>query len=452
MDLDIRDFFRATKPSLSLAIENPDDRKYYIDFSPVRGGQIIDELRDNIAFFSPDEPTCALFTGHIGCGKSTELQTLKHELQQAGFQVIYFESDEDLELADVDIGDVLLAIARRVSKELDALELGEPKGFKALLKGAAKVLMTEVDVALEAQLPGVGGAAINTDGEFSLSAGIGKITAKAKNDVTLRDRLNQYIGPQKNRLVEIINDELLKPAIAQLKQQGKQGLVVIVDNLDRIDNRPKSFGRPQQSYLFIDQSECLQTLHCHLVYTMPLALKFSNDYGMLTQRFTEDPKVLPMVPIQFQDGSECEAGMTLLRQMVMARAFPERSAADQLGAISQIFDPPSSLDHLCRMSGGHARDLLRILQAWIKKGRTLPLNRPVLDDVLRSYRNEMTLNISDDEWILLRQVHQRKKVSGDDDYQRLIQSRWVFEYRDRGESWFDVNPVLLEATELQSSP
>lgn len=449
MSLDIRDFFRATNPSRAIAIENPDDRKYYIDFSQVRSGQLIEELRDNIAFFSPEEPTCALFTGHIGCGKSTELLKLKHDLQLAGFQVIYFESDEDLELGDVDIGDVLLAIARRVSQELEALNLGEPKGFKSLLQGAAKILMTEVDVALEAQVPGVGGASVNTDGEFSLSAGIGKITAKAKNDMTLRDRLNQYIGPQKNRLVDIINDELLKPAIAQLKQRGKQGLVVIVDNLDRIDNRAKAFGRPQQSYLFVDQSECLQNLHCHMVYTMPLALKFSNDYGQLTQRFTEDPKVLPMVPIQLQDGSQCDEGMTLLRHMVMARAFPDVSEAERLEAIAQIFDHPSSLDHLCRMSGGHARDLLRILQAWIKKCRSFPLKREVLDAVLRSYRNEMSLNIADEEWALLKQVQQRKKVSGDDDYQLLIQSRWVFEYRDRGESWFDVNPVLLDAKELQ---
>ena len=451
MELDIRDFYRATNPSKTVAIENPDDRKYYIDFSTVRGGQLIEELRDNIAFFSPDDPTCVLFTGHIGCGKSTELLRLKHELQQAGFHVIYFESDEDLELADVDIGDVLLAIARRVSKELESLQLAEPKGFKALIQGATKLLMTEVEVAVEAQVPGLGGASASTEGEFSLSAGIGKITAKAKNDVTLRDRLNQYLGPQKNRLVEIINDELLRPAIAQLKQLDKQGLVVIVDNLDRIDNRPKPFGRPQQSYLFIDQSECLQNLHCHLVYTMPLALKFSNDYGMLTQRFFEDPKVLPMVPIQFQDGSDCDAGMGLLRQMVMARAFPDTSETERLNAITHIFDEPSSLDHLCRMSGGHARDLLRILQAWVKKGRKFPLTRQTLDEVLRAYRNEMTLNIADEEWVLLRQVRQRKKVSGDNDYQRLIQSRWVFEYRDRGESWFDVNPVLLEATELQSS-
>jgi hypothetical protein len=79
---------------------------------------------------------------------------------------------------------------------------------------------------------GVGVAAI-VRGELSLSAGIGKITARAKNDATLRDRLNQFLGPQKNQLLEAINDELLKPAIAQLQAQGQQGLVVIVDNLDQ---------------------------------------------------------------------------------------------------------------------------------------------------------------------------------------------------------------------------
>ncbi len=54
----------------------------------------------------------------------------------------------------------------------------------------------------------------------------------------------------------------------------------------------------------------------------------------------------------------------------------------------------------------------------------------VLEDVIRARRNEMTLSILDDEWDLLRQVRQRKKVSGDQGYQTLIRSRLVFEYRD----------------------
>lgn len=448
MGVDLRQFFQATNPSRTLVAGNPEDQKYYIDFSAVRGGKIIQELKDNITFFSPDEPTCILFTGHIGCGKSTELLQLKAELEEDGFHVVYFESSEDLEMADVDIGDIMLAIAKRVSESLEKAKVSpQAKGFRALLDATARVLLTEVDVRAKAKLPGLE-ASMNSSGEFSLSAGIAELTVIAKNDQGLRERLNQYLGPQKNKLLDAINHELLEPAIAQLKQQGQKGLVVIVDNLDRIDNRTKAFGRPQQEYLFIDQSECLTKLRCHLVYTMPLALKFSNEYGMLTQRY-EEPKVLPMVPVQLQDGRDCQDGLDLLRQMVLARAFPDLTEAQRLQHITDVFDNAETLDRLCRISGGHVRDLLRLLNDWIKKGRQLPLTGTVLEEVIRARRNEMIMPISDDEWQLLRQVRQRKKVSGDDGYQTLIRSRLVFEYRDRGESWFDVNPILSEARELR---
>jgi hypothetical protein len=455
MAVDLRKFFQVTNPDKALAVDNPEDKKYYIDFSAVRGGEIIKKLKQKITFFSPDAPTCVLFTGHIGCGKSTELMRLRTELEQEGFQVVYFESSEDLEMTDVDISDVLLAIARRVSQSLDKLLLGEPSRLKELLQGAAKILNSDV-TGVKFKVPGakilgdsVGDVGITSDKDkFSLSLGIAEITTKAKSDATLREKLNQFLGPQKTQLLEAINQELIEPAIAALKQQGKKGLVVIVDNLDRLDSRQKPFGRPQQEYLFVDQGEYLTKLNCHLVYTMPLALKFSNDYGNLTQRF-EEPKVLPMVPVQLRDGSECDAGMELLRQMILARAFPDLAEQERLNNISEIFDSPKTLDRLCWVSGGHVRDLLRLPKTWIMEEMELPLSGATLEAVIRARRNEMTMPISDDEWELLRQVRQRKKVSGDDGYQALIRSRLVFEYRDNGESWFDINPILAEARELQ---
>ncbi|MEW6494186.1 MAG: P-loop NTPase fold protein [Cyanobacteriota bacterium] len=454
MAVDLRKFFQATDPGKALAVDNPEDKKYYIDFSSVRGGEIIKKLKQKITFFSPDAPTCVLFTGHIGCGKSTELLRLRTELEHEGFHVVYFESSEDLEMTDVDISDVLLAIARRVSQSLDKITLEEPSRLKGLLQGAWKVLNSEVTgfKLKPPEMPGVpklGDIGITSENDkFSLAFGIGEITTRAKSDATLREKLNQYLGPQKTQLLEAINQELLEPAIASLKQQGKKGLVVIVDNLDRLDSRQKPFGRPQQEYLFVDQGEYLTKLNCHLVYTMPLALKFSNDYGNLTQRF-EEPRVLPMVPVQLRDGSECDAGMELLRQMILARAFPNIDEQQRLNHITKIFDSPKTLDRLCRVSGGHVRDLLRLLNTWIMEEMELPLSGATLEAVIRARRNEMTMPISDDEWELLRQVRQRKKVSGDQGYQTLIRSRLVFEYRDSGESWFDINPILAEAKELQ---
>jgi len=447
MSLDLRAFFQATDPSRTLFVNNLSDVKYYIDFSSVRGGDIIGKLKQKITFFKPDEATCTLFTGHIGCGKSTELLRLQAELERSGFHVVYFESSEDLEMTDVDIADVLLAIARRVSQSLDKITLGETSKFNDLLQGAWKVLNSEVTGAKVK----FGGVDVGVDQEkLSLAFGIGEITTKMKSDPTLRTKLNQYLAPQKTNLLEAINRELLETAIAKLKQQGKQGLVVIVDNLDRIDNRAKAWGRPQQEYLFVDQGEFLTKLNCHLIYTMPLSLKFSNDYGMLTQRFPEDPKVLPMVPLQWPDGSVHEQGMALMKQMVLARAFPDLEAGDRLGKITEIFDNPVTLDRLCRLSGGHVRDLLRLLNTWIMEEMALPLSRETLDQVVRARRNEMMMPISDDEWQLLRHVKQNKKVSDDQGYQKLIRSRFVFEYRDSGESWFDVNPILAEARELNN--
>ncbi|MEW6496834.1 MAG: P-loop NTPase fold protein, partial [Cyanobacteriota bacterium] len=361
MTLDLRKFFQATNPSKTLAVENEEDRKYYIDFSSVQGGKIIEELKDNITFFSPDEPTCELFTGHIGCGKSTELLRLKADLEQEGFHVVYFESSQDLEMGDVDIGDILLAIARRVSKSLEESKINlQPSGFQQFLQGAARVLNAEVK-DFKVKVPQVGdfGVSSKESGDFSLAFGIGEITAKAKNSPELRSKLRAYLEPQTKGIIDIINQELLESAKEKLKQRGKKGLVVIVDNLDRVESTQKPWGRPQPEYLFVDRGEQLRQLKCHVVYTMPLALMFSHDLGRLTQRFMVDPKVLPMVPVQLRDGSKCDRGMELLRQMVLARAFPDVAPKQRLSLIQEVFDSSETLDRLCRASGGHIRNLLR---------------------------------------------------------------------------------------------
>jgi hypothetical protein len=55
-----------------------------------------------------------------------------------------------------------------------------------------------------------------------------------------------------------------------------------------------------------------------------------------------------------------------------------------------------------------------------------------------------------EEWDLLRQVYQTRRVGPDVGYQTLIRRRLVFEYRDGDGSWYTVNPILIEATELQA--
>lgn len=451
MPLDLSSFFQASNPAKTLVVANDRDRRYYIDFSSVRGGKIIEELKRTITRLSPNSPTSQLFTGHIGCGKSTELLRLKTELEEEGFHVVYFESSQDLDMADVDITDILLAIAHQVSESIEKLNIPlQPRGFKAILRGVADLLKTQIDLSGEGNIPGIGTVSASSEGEFSLALGIGKITAKTKAAPNLRSQIRQYLEPRTNNILEALNKELLDPANYQLKQRGQKGIVVIIDNLDRISSKPGPTGRPQPEYLFVDRGEQLNKLNCHVVYTIPLILIFSNDLGQLTNRFGVEPKLLPMVPIQWRDGSDCEEGLSLLRQLILARAFPEiENFEERLKLITQIFDSSETLDRMCRVSGGHLRQLLVLLYTCLQK-QDPPILRESLESVITQRRHQLTRAIDPHEWELLRQVAQTKSVSGEEEYQTLLRSMFVFEYRYGNDLWFDSTPILKEAKEFKN--
>jgi hypothetical protein len=435
-DLDILKFFNACNPSKTLRIGQPEDRQYYIDFSPVRGGNVIQRLRRTIDM-QPNEATCQLFTGHIGCGKSTELFRLKDELEQQGFHVVYFESSADLDMADVDVSDILLAITRQVSSSLEAANIRlQPTYFTNLFHEVADFLQTPIELSAEAGV--------------SLPLGIGKITAKTKDSPKLRSQLRQYLEPRTGGILEAINKEVLGKATELLKQRGQKGLVVMIDNLDRVDSSPKSTGRSQPEYLFIDRGEQLKKLNCHVVYTIPLVLMFSNELSTLSNRFGIKPIVLPMVTVATRQGSDDPVGLPLLRQMVLKRAFPQiQQDPERLTLISQVFDSPETLDRLCRISGGHVRNLLVLLYSCLQDDDP-PIQRSCLERVIREYRDDLIAAISDSEWALLRQILQHQDtVKGEEEYQTLLRSLFLFEYRDQEGRWFGVNPAIAESKKFQ---
>ncbi|NEP11853.1 MAG: ATP-binding protein [Symploca sp. SIO2C1] len=431
MTLDLPRFYKACNPSQPLK-----DQQYYIDFSSIRGNKIIRSLKRRIALISPDEPTCQLFTGHIGCGKSTELLRLKSDLEQEGFHVVYFESSQDLDMADVDVTDILLSIAGQVSESLEAINIRLHPGYFANLFGEiADFLQTPIELGAEAEL----------------SIGIGKITARTKEAPKLRRRLREYLEPRTSGILQSINKELLGKANTTLKRRGKAGLVVIVDNLDRVDFRPLPSGRSQQEYLFIDRGDQLRRLNCHVVYTIPLGLTFSNDCEILKDRLGGGvpPKVLPMVPVKQRNGEEHTEGMALLRQMVLVRAFPNETPEKRLELIPEVFDSGETLDRLCQISGGHLRNLLGLLLGCVMQDDP-PFSRDSLEEVIRERRDYLLSSIDDDEWELLFQVMKEQTVRGETEQMILLRSMFVFEYRDREGQWFDINPVLAESPKFKS--
>jgi len=434
MPINASEFLKACDPSRALSISNSQDREYYIDFAPVRGSNIIQELKRTIALL-PDEGTCQLFTGHIGCGKSTELLRLKTELEQLGFYVVYFVSTEDLDMSDVDVTDILIAIAHQVSEKLEADQIKlKPKYFANLFTEIGEILQTPIEIS-----------------QVDFSVGISKITARTKDSPRLRNQLRQYMEPRTNGILQSLNGELLGQANLQLKERGKQGLVVIIDNLDRVDARQLPSGRTQPEYLFVDRGEQLSKLNCHVVYTIPLALVFSNEVEILKQWFGGGvaPKILPMVPVRRRDGTHYDEGIALLRQMVLARAFPHLDATQRLAHLQDVFDRMETLDRLCLVSGGHVRNLLGLLRNCVQQGDP-PFSHDAVEHVIRRQRDALVRTIDDNEWALIFQVVEQQSAKGEVEYQTLLRSMFMFEYQDQQGGWFGINPMLAETKRHQA--
>ncbi|MEB3289923.1 MAG: ATP-binding protein [Leptolyngbya sp.] len=426
--LNLRSFYEACDPTQPLR-----DRRYYIDFSAVRGGDIVQELERKIVRLAGDRPTTQLFTGHIGCGKSTELFRLKSALEARRYEVVYFESDRDLEMADVEIADILLSIAYNISRHLESIgiSLATPYLREVFLR-LMEILRTPLELS-----------------DVKISAGIATLTASAKASPDLRSQLRQYLEPRTKTIINAINDELLAPANLALLQRGQERLVVMMDNLDRLDNRPNPQGRLQAEYLFVDRGEQLKQLNCHLIYTIPLDLMFSNDLLRLANRFGANPMVLPMVPLQDRQGTPNRAGLDLLRQMVLIRAFPDLDDAQRLGQATRLFDRLETLDHLCYASGGHMRNLIRLLDGCLRK-QDPPFSRDTLAAVICNERDSLQGLISDEEWTVLLRAVGNRAVQGDTDYNLLVRSLFLYEYRDAQGRWFGINPLLTGSERYQT--
>ena len=432
MTIDLEQFYEVCNPAEPIDMKNPQKRRYYVDFATVRGTKVIRSLKRVISHLSPNKPTCQLFTGHIGCGKSTELSRLQAELEEKGFHVVYFEAKEDLEFDDVDISDILLAIAHQVSASLQQSKIKlSTEGLQGFVNELWSILKTPVEFS---------------EAEVSLPGGLAKITAKAKASQPARSKLRQFMEPQTMRLLNLINEEIINVAQEQLKKRGQKGLVVIIDDLDRIRYSNTSYSNKSlPEYIFVEKGEQLRKINCHLVYTLPMALIYSNKCGDMEQRLGGGLKtqVLPMVPTQSRDGQEFAEGMELLRQMVLSRAFPELAPQERRGLITEVFETEATLDRLCRISGGHSRNLLGMLYGCLRE-EDPPISAETLESVIQGYRDDLLLKIDDKEWELLFRVAREQTVKGEEDAQIVLPSLFVFEYHDKEGKWFGLNPLLLE--------
>jgi energy-coupling factor transporter ATP-binding protein EcfA2 len=117
--------------------------RYYVDLSAVRSMEAIKGVSTRLDFMEPGRGT-VLFTGHRGCGKSTELRRLQRHWE-TNYRVIYLEADDELDITDADYTDLYLVLIKHVADVLARLKLG----FDPILLGQFQAWFMEITAETE---------------------------------------------------------------------------------------------------------------------------------------------------------------------------------------------------------------------------------------------------------------------------------------------------------------
>ena len=430
---------------------DPPPKGAYVDCEAVRGNwDVIRELGRKIT--RSKQPTCQLYSGHRGVGKTTELIRLRQYLADSHYKVVYFAADEeDLEPQDVEYADILFACTRHL---VEAVELEHDRNplvqwMQERWESMKDLALTEVafeGLELEQQI-----------GQFQ------KITSTYKAVPDKRREMRRKINANTPSLVTALN-EFIEEAEKSLPEGEHRGLVVIVDNLDRIAEIREGEGKPSNyDEIYINRSEMLRGLKCHVIYTAPISMIYSDRATRLEDRY-DTPDVLPMVTVRWQDERINQAGLSKLKELVTRRIHAVHPKLVQTlegpvqgVGLPAIFDRPDSLERLCLMSGGHVRNLMQLVQKAIDWTDTLPINEKAVNRAIADARGTYLKAIQDSQWALLAEAHQKRDYKRDSEHLRLLLNRCLLEYRyydeatETSETWCNVHPLIEAIPQFQAA-
>ncbi|MFN7959946.1 MAG: hypothetical protein U0002_01615 [Thermoanaerobaculia bacterium] len=406
----------------------------YVDWQKELG---LDDVKPRLArslSLSLDAPVCRLFTGHRGIGKTTELKRVKRLLEEGAagqrYFVCYLESERWLDLEDVQAPEVVLHIVRQIVDDLRRKEV--PLGESALggfLNRLTELMKSEVELK-----------------EVKVPAGLVDFGFAIKDVTHARRKLRELLEGRLPDLYDLVNREVLEPArrfLAKPENGGYAGVVVIVDELDRIPQKVlNDQGLTNHENLFLDNARRFRALACHVVYTLPIELAYSTCRGRLQATYGTEILHLPVMPVCHRDGGGDPKAVAMLQRLVEARL------AKAGATVQQCFAAPELLERLCRLSGGHFRNLFLLMRSALERSGALPLAEPVITRAVRRQAVDLSIALRREDWEILRRAHASKQAEDGDSgsWLRLLKDGYAFAYEDEQGAWYDWNPLLAEVS------
>lgn len=401
---------------------------------------VIDEL-EQLVEDSASGTDKIVFTGHRGCGKSTLLAKFAHYMADRHF-VVFFSISDMIEASDVNHINILFAIAVQLMETAESQKVNIPASTrKKFYQWFSKHTKTELS-SIEADLE----ASYETGGGFNIASIIkflAQIKAKLKANAVIREEIKSEFARKISDLVDRVNE-----IAAAISVQVKQPLLVIIDDLDKLDLEViETIYRNNIKPLF--QPQFL------IIYTIPIAA--IRNLSVRNAIKGETNKIQQMrVAKFFPKGVSRRTGAEPIRDCVEAfqKVLHKRIPADLIN--------PETEQELILNSGGVLRELMRLAARCCSKCLTqirreqrksgsetaasaIKIDAGVLEQAITDLRIEFAEPLGRSDYDLLNIIYQDNEPP-DAENQRfldLLHELYILDYRN-AKLWYDLHPIVMD--------
>lgn len=315
-----------------------------------------------------------LFGGHIGCGKSTELRDFSL-LFRRSYTVSHLEITKTLDINNLRFSDLLIALAHDLIKTFQRQDLSlQPDAVfvdPVVSWFETRIVKQERFKDLEGEVK----TEVKASGSIPFLASLlATISAKVRGGVSYREELRNEVRNGFSQLLGHFN-ALIAHANDLLARQSCGPLLFIIDGTDKL-------AREDSDTFFNADIHQLLQIETNLVVCAPISVLLESS--VVGQRFHRVQ--LPMVKIFNEDETPRTAEEDALIELVLKR-MP-----------LNYFDDRETVRYLVRHSGGHVRDLLRLVRECFSYLDAAPITQSVAEQAVRNLAAQYQRLVDNEDW------------------------------------------------------
>lgn len=407
-------------------IGTKESERFLVDY----GSETISEL-EHLLEENKSNNCIISFAGYRGCGKSTLLAEFSHRLDRRYF-VVFFSASGLLEMSAINHISILIALSVQMMAKAEAEQIGiDCRQRNSLYQWFYRHTLTTIED-------------LNTRVESGYSL-LDIIARELKiNTLMYNEDFKKNVGD----LIEKIN--LLA---AEINVACKKDIVVIIDDLDKLDLRTAQ-------EIYEKHIKALIQLKLSIVFTIPASFIHTNSHFKLNiaNEINDKTVIMPIAQL-FKRGESRQENlapdlktMAILEELINKRIAPELIEPEVIRKI--IIYSGGVLREIILIARECCRVCLRQIRKQsnsLKQGGNQPniiIDIKIWAEVInkRSVEFDATIGQKDYEILKKNYINNRPDDPSEPRFWDLLHSLYVLEYRD-SQLWYNVHPIVANLLE-----